>query len=1024
MLDRRLLVLALLVVGGVVEEASAAAPTWNDAVAVLERACWDCHGKSAPEAELDLSSFTGEADVFRDHRRWEKIRQVVENGEMPPRSADSPASDPLSTDDRKRLLTWIDGALDRVAAAHAGDPGRVTLRRLTNREYDNTIRDLTGLDLRPARGFVKDNGGGEGFTNTGDTLFVSPEQLEKYLQAAREIASRASVLPGSGIEFREEPVGLRSPASVAVELNARVRTWYYDRLGPLLPEGRNDMRADEYLLACWRHRHKQGELRDLAKQAGLEFAFLENWWKFLEKETKNPFLNRIRIPWQQLPGPEQEAEAKRRTQAIAAELQAWLVELRTENKAERKTPDDAFYVCVGDMGDGTRGDVVEWTKLEVFLGSDRKKPLPLFDYVANRIAELERRIAGGKSATGEKHGEQIRRELVDLRAVLALRGTGVGGKPGPADGFTVRPPAIVKMALPAEVGLLRGSTKLDPADPDAKLASVQTMIHAGAAPELPPLFPGVRYQCLDKSEVWADFSRAIKAYHAVFPGSRAGRMEEVGSNLRMSRQPIGVYFLTWQQLADRLPPHERETPQQIYHDLRFFYMMSQNILRSEHAEQWDDFVVGHLARFAARAYRRPLTEAQTSQLREHYLAAFEQTENREEAAREVITRVLFSAPFLFKTEPPTGADPVTPLDAWELASRLSYFLWASIPDAELAAAAADGSLLEPAVLERQVRRMLADPKSAALAGEFFGQWLGFGDFRNFNGIDRKLFPAFDDELREAMHAEVSRFFAELVKADAPITDLLDGDYTFVNRRLAEHYGLSDFTPPAAADELVRIEVAEPRGGILGMSAILAATAFPDRASPVRRGNWIVKTVLGFDTPPAPADVPELKNDGLVGKLSLRDRLEKHRASEACRGCHSRIDPPGFALNNFDALGRWADNDAEGRPIDARAALADGREFVGPAGLKQYLGEMRGPFLRQFSKKLLGYALGREVVLSDRALLKKMEHDLASADYRLSAAVLDVVLSRQFLNRRNHDLVSAEHSGSAPIPATPKPSVSP
>lgn len=969
---------------------TASEPTWKQAAGVLERVCWECHGKTEPEAELDLSSFAAETDAMAKYRLWERVQRVIENGEMPP------SPNKIADADRAILLGWIDSALDRVARANAGDPGRVTLRRLTNTEYDNTIRDLTGVDLQLSKSFVKDNGGGEGFTNTGDVLFVSPEQLEKYLQAARDASSRAAVLPGSGIEFRSEPVGLRSPASVATDLNARVRTWYYDRLGPLLPEGRDDMRADEYLLACWRHRHGQGELPALATAAGLEPAFLQHWWIFLQKETRNPFLNRIRLPWLDLPGPDQEAKAKEQTAAIATELTAWLTELQSSDKAARTSDDDAFFLCVGDMMDGVRGDVLQWTKLEVYLGADRKRPQPLFDYVAKQIAEHEKQIAAGG-----KDVERLQQQLTDLRAVAALRGTHPEGAAVPEDGFSVRAPSLVRIVLPAEVGLLRAGPKLDASDPDFKLASVQTLILSSKqAPQLPPIFAGVRYLCLDKSETWANFTRAIKSYHSVFPGSRSGRLDEAGFNLREARAPIGVYFLTPDELAERLPANERHIPKQLGTDMRLFQLQTQNLLRSDRVALWDDLVVGHLVEFAGRANRRPLAEEQRQQLREHYLQAFKETENREEAAREVIARVLFSAPFLFKTEPPRSSEPTSPLDAYELAARLSYFLWASIPDDELNKVAADGSLLQSQVLERQIKRMLADPKSAALATEFFGQWLGFRDFRNFAGIDRKLFPAFDDDLREAMHHEVSQFFVELVAKDAPVTDVLHGNYTFVNQRLAEHYGVKDFPVAATGSDLVRLEVAEPRGGILGMGAILAATAFPDRASPVRRGNWIVKTVLGIDTPPAPANVPDLAEDGLVGKVSLRERLEKHRASESCRGCHSRIDPPGFALNNFDAIGRWTKSDAEGRPIDATASLASGKEFVGTPGLKGYLTEMRGAFLHQFCKKLLGYALGREVVISDRPLLEKMKQDLAQSEYRFSAAVREIVLSRQFLNRRN------------------------
>ncbi|WP_202921731.1 DUF1592 domain-containing protein [Anatilimnocola aggregata] len=962
-------------------------------MAALQRACLDCHIKTSPEAELDLSSFADEAAALKNYRVWEKVQRVVANGEMPPKSAEQ-----ISAEDQQRLLGWIDNALDRIAHANAGDPGRVTLRRLTNTEYDNSLRDLTGMDLGLAKAFVKDNGGGEGFTNTGDVLFVSPEQLEKYLRAARDVASRASVLPGSGIQFRTEPVGLRSPASVATELNARVRSWYYDRLSPLLPEGRDDLRIEEYLLACWRHHHGQGELGELAKASGLEPAFLAHWWTLLQKDTKNLFLRRIREPWQQLPGPENEVGAKRQCATIAEEMKLWMGEHLDANKAVRTSPDDAFFLCVTDVGDGDRGDVVHWLKAEVYLGEDRKHPQPLFAYVAARITALEKQLA-----SGEKNASALRQQLDDLRAVDKLRSQQVEGTTAPDDGFTVRAPSIVKLVLPAEVGLLRASSKLDVEHPDAKLASIQTKVFCGKSPPvLPSVLPGVKIQALDKSETWANFQRAIKAFHAVFPGSRSGRMDEAGSNLREGRAPLGVYFLTPDELAERLPAHERHIPRQIANDMRLFQLQTQNLLRADKVKQWDDLVVGHLAEFAARATRRPLTDQQTQHLQERYLRALEQTENREEAAREVIARTLFSAQFLFKTEPPRSAEAVSPLDSYELAARLSYFLWASIPDQQLTSAAADGSLLEPDVLKQQVKRMLANPKSAALGSEFFGQWLGFRDFQQFGVIDRKLFPEFDDELRIAMHDEVNRFFTELVASDAAITDILHSDYTFLNHKLARHYGVTNFQLEADEAGFVRHPIGAPRGGILGMGAILASTAFPDRASPVRRGNWIVKTVLGIETPPAPADVPELTDDGLAGKLSLRDRLEKHRGAEACRGCHSRIDPPGFALQNFDAIGRWSDVDESGRQIDAKAVLANGKEFTGSEGLKKYLADMRPLFIRQFSRKLLGYALGREVVISDRPLLAQLEKELPDSDYRFSVAVEKIVLSPQFLNRRNRD----------------------
>ena len=333
-----LLIVALLL-GPWPAEHTFARPNWEAASTVLQRACGDCHGESAPEGEVDLTAFDDEAEAMANYTLWQKVQRLVKNGEMPP-----PDAGKLATEDRELLLDWIDGTLDRVAQANAGDPGWVTLRRLTNTEYDNTIRDLTGLDLHLSDRFAKDSGGGEGFTNTGDVLFVSPEQLEKYLEAARDVASRAAVLPGAGIEFRAAPVNLRGPASIAPELDRRVRTWYYDRLGPMIPEGLDEMRIEDYLHACWRHRHGQGELASLAKEDRLDPVFLENWWDFLQKETSNPILNRIRLPWHELPGPKNAEVAKEGIQAIAAEQRIWMTELQHVSAAERQEGEEYFHL--------------------------------------------------------------------------------------------------------------------------------------------------------------------------------------------------------------------------------------------------------------------------------------------------------------------------------------------------------------------------------------------------------------------------------------------------------------------------------------------------------------------------------------------------------------------------------------------------------------------------------------------------------------------------------------------------------
>lgn len=968
--------------------AEAKEPTWDSVVPVLERVCWDCHGDLVQEGEVKLSGFQSEAEAMANHRLWQKVFRLVEQQQMPPPEGTQP-----SDEERELMLRWIDTALNRVAQDNAGDPGHVTLRRLNNSEYDNTIRDLTGHEFALSRGFGRDPGGGEGFTNTGDVLFISPEQLQKYLDAARHIASHASALPGSGVEFHAETVPLRGPATVSAQLSEQMRTWYLPRLAAMLPETFEELRVSAYLFACWQHEHGQGTLAELAEQHNLDPVFLENWWAFLQNKTSNPVLKAIREPWHALPDPGREDEVQRGVAAMEADLHLWMKELQHINSVERNSPDESFFLCVADMGDGNRGDYVHWTGLEVIIGREDRRPL--FDYVEAQIAEHERLIAEG---SGER--SVLEQRLKKLQGILARKGTAPDGVDAPDDGFTVQAPSVVEIWLPAEVRVLKGGSHVVEGHADSKLASIQATLLTGThPPELPHLIPGVRFEHADKSDVSADFSRALKSKSDVFPGGLTSRLEESEFYMRRGSQPQGIYYLHYKQFAERLPEHERKIPPQIARDLRMFYLLGRNILGGDEQKHWNELMLGHLTDFATRAYRRPLTEDQSRAIRDHYHSALSVSDNREEAAREVIVRILVSPAFLYKTELPGDEGSETALDPWDLASRLSYFLWASMPDQALRAAAADGSLLDREVLDRQVTRMLADPKSAALGREFAAQWLGLRHFEQDIKIDRELYPEFDDELRASLSEEIQRFFVDLITEDRPITDILHGRHTFLNKRLAEHYGIQDFRPDEG-DSWARWPIDEPRGGILGSGAVLAATSFPDRASPVRRGHWILTTLMGDEMPPVPADVPELASDGLAGTLSIRERLQKHRDSASCRGCHSRIDPPGFALQNFDAIGRWRVEDPDGRPIDATATLTTGESFTGPQGLKNHLTQRRGDFLRQFSRKLLGYALGREVILTDRPLLKSMESELQQADYRFSVAVRAIVHSRQFLYRRN------------------------
>ena len=292
--------------------------------------------------------------------------------------------------------------------------------------------------------------------------------------------------------------------------------------------------------------------------------------------------------------------------------------------------------------------------------------------------------------------------------------------------------------------------------------------------------------------------------------------------------------------------------------------------------------------------------------------------------------------FLYRVEP-AQLSAVRPLSGWELASRLSYFLWSSVPDDELRRAAGAGELSKPEQLERQVKRMLADPKARRFSTEFFGQWLGFYRFDQYRGVDTTRFPEFTDEVKSAMYDEAVSFFEHVVRKDRPVRDMLFADYTFLNKTLAKHYGVKKEIKSRTQPELVEGANEFHRGGLLRLGAVLTATSAPLRTSPVKRGDWVLRRVLGTPTPPPPADAGSIPGRRQAfGGLTLFEKLAAHQRNPTCAGCHTRIDPLGFPLEHYDAIGRWRDSYTDGKPIHDSSTLADKTPISGVDGLLDYL----------------------------------------------------------------------------------------
>jgi Protein of unknown function (DUF1592)/Protein of unknown function (DUF1588)/Protein of unknown function (DUF1587)/Protein of unknown function (DUF1585)/Protein of unknown function (DUF1595)/Planctomycete cytochrome C len=403
-----------------------------------------------------------------------------------------------------------------------------------------------------------------------------------------------------------------------------------------------------------------------------------------------------------------------------------------------------------------------------------------------------------------------------------------------------------------------------------------------------------------------------------------------------------------------------------------------------------------LSTLTRRAYRKPASEADLQRIMEfyergHHVGGFD-------AGIELaLQRILASPKFIFRVErDPEGAAPgsVYRIGDLELASRLSFFLWSSIPDDELLRVAAHGKLSDPAVFERQVRRMLDDPKSQALVSNFAGQWLQLRNVRNVQP-NTDEFPDFDENLRQSFRRETEMLFESVVHEDRNVLDLLTADYTFVNERLARHYGI----PNIYGSRFRRVPVTqEARRGLLGQGSILALTSHAERTSPVVRGKWILENILGMPVPPPPPDVPPLKeNKEGERPKTMREQMAEHRANAVCASCHKIMDPVGFALENFDAVGAWRSQDA-GQPIDASGELADGTKVDGVVALRKALVSRPEVFVGTMTEKLLIYALGRGLDSHDMPVVRAIVRDAAHHDYRFSSIILGVVHSTPFQMR--------------------------
>ncbi|GDY14328.1 hypothetical protein LBMAG53_32060 [Planctomycetota bacterium] len=1089
---------------------------------VVDTYCIQCHSGAKAKGDADLAQY---GDGEMPSALLEKIAEVVGEGFMPPKGKPTP-----TVGERTALMTWLHQTIDRRALAQAGDPGQVVVRRQTNAELNYTLADLTGVAIDWTRDFPADASGGEGFSNTGQTLQMSASQIEKYLALVNRVADNALFLPGSGPVFLGSPVSTDSQQRAWIALERLDRFYAANRLTHVdtAPAG---------LIATYAYPHLRKETRDKFKSQGGggtapggDFRFVRSLRRLeFRLDRLSPALTAYAIP-QALPKEPLKPELKDRWQ------QLWL---------------DLRYAA---------GDVR-----------------------AQKISLLHLHFASKPYLVGEN-------------------------------------PRI-------EAGMQQKKQKIDVVYERDLVFSVPTLV---------PFLAGLRVFTETERKSLEDFEN-VQFYdtlevpnHDAFDAFLdqyldAKQLEALWKKVNDPSDPLtkrlgGVPPPEWNQRWTDWTAQEKTFPELVR--------------ASAHQAMLD---------FAARAWRRPLAKDESAALSATFTDQLTKGASYQEAMRLFVQRVLMSPHFLYRIErgrPPDTAKAtpgkpadIEPLTGHELASRLSYLLWSSMPDDELLRAAAAGELDDPAKLKAQAARMRKDPRIRRLAQEFFGQWLGFYRFADFSRPNQQRFPDFTPNLRAAMLTEALDLCTDLVASDGDLRLFLHADYAYLSRELGEFYAIprderrwpwapasttaalhrngtwttdaarpgalsgappnggeaviafavpadrrpelrpgetlqawievrldpdqpaktlaihwateakakdgtmapslwqsaywgafggakpatdlesvASLQPPpappaptmAAAESLETFDPDKPavvkpiepakkpdpakakpkppepihlglppqagawgrlalplgklrlddprairaiavshgggratwgvvtfapdpwagktaanpfvsaprislagtqRRGMLGWGALLAINAHPLRTSPVLRGNWLLKDVLGTPTPPPPNDVPLLPEDEKNPEgLSVGQMLAKHRENQTCAACHARIDPLGIALEQFDPIGRWRDKDGNGKPIDSTSRLEDGTVIAGASGLHAYLkGEIPAKrFARRFARKLLGFALGRQVIPGDNPLLDQIDAALVKEGFRISVVLDAIVASPQFRSLRRRD----------------------
>ena len=944
----------------------------------LKTHCLDCHSGTEPEGKLNLELLDHRKSVSDKFQVWKEIERRVAIGNMPPKGASSHPT----AQARSEFTERVRSILREESVKHAGDPGIVSVRRLNQAEYNNSLRDLIGVDLQPAREFPVDPANEAGFDNSGESLAMSAALLNKYLAASRRIAEHMVLTP-NGVSFASHPVSTDTDRDkYCVQ---RIVDFYQ----------KQPTEIADYLFAAWKAKSRvsdpETQLDKFATRYGLSSKYLALLGSALSEPIagSEPIAESEPIAGSEPIGPM--AEVRRRWQSIADQDENIAREecrlLRDFILTVRRQLEPKFNMRLKGIHDGAQAFVLwknrQSAKHRRSFVPDTLSELSL-DKLASEVSAVLKAPDDESLQTSFKQDLELFCFTFPDAFYISERGRDYLGVPKEKQ----EKGRLLSAGFHSMMGYFRD---------DAPLCEM--ILNDDDRLQLDSLWKELDFVTAAPIRQYQGFLWFERTDHnflrdAEFDFARPENKEA------LSEESINKLSKQYLEKAERMEA-KREHLNAI---TDFFTSMNQQIRWVEQAHlDAEPYHIDAIERLADLAFRGSFVEGHRRGLHQYY-RELRSKENLShgEAIQDLLVSVLMSPEFCYRTDLGSQSTQRRLLNDIELANRLSYFLWSSMPDQRLLDKAREGKLRDRAVLLSEVDRMLRDDRVRGLAVEFGSQWLDFQRFQRHNSVDRNRFPQFTDSLREAMYEEPIRFLVDLVQQNRSVLSCIDAQHTFLNPELAKHYGLTSNDRDEKSEWWRESLTSDStRGGLLPMAVFLTQNSPGLRTSPVKRGYWVVRRLLGEQIPPPPPDVPELPADeSQLGELSLRQTLEKHRQLESCAVCHDRFDSIGLSFESYGPVGERRNRELGDKPIDDSALFPNGQSGRGLVGLREYILKDRiDDFQANLCRKLLAYALGRTMRLSDDLLIDEMRATLRSEDYRIGALIKTIVMSPQFLEKR-------------------------